>query len=81
MTTEHKCPGEVVISEFGGVRALARLANLEVVTIYRWRPWPRHDPQFNLEGRVPLDHFESLLALAKQHGKKLTLSDLVRGRG
>ena len=81
MQTVHKTPGEVVTETFGGVRALAKLTKLQVVTIYRWRPWPRHDPQFNLEGRVPLDHFESLLALSKQHGKKLTLSDLVRGRG
>lgn len=80
MSRNHKTPGEVVTEVFGGTRQLAKSLKLGVVTVYRWQPWPRHSPKFNLEGAIHQKHFRALLDLARSQGKQLSAEDLIRGR-
>lgn len=69
-------PADIVISRFGGVRALARLLNKDPSTISRWRQ-PKE--KGGMEGRVPSAVQPVLLSLAKEKGVHLTAHDLVLG--
>lgn len=67
-------PAEVVIDVFGGIRAAARVLDIEPSTVWRWR-W-----ETRCAGRIPNEHLRPLLDAAQKLGKRLTLEELVWGR-
>lgn len=67
-------PAEVAISEFGGVRPLARLLDMTPGAIAAWKPGRRGD------GRIPAKHQKALIELAAKRGRQLTPDELVFGR-
>lgn len=71
---KHLSPAEVAISEFGGVRPLARLLDMTPGAIVAWKPGRRSD------GRIPAKHLPVLLELAAKRGRQLTTDELVFGR-
>jgi hypothetical protein len=64
-----KKPATVVIELFSGVRPLARLLRLSPGAISKWQEI----------GRIPGRHHETLLDLAREHGKRLTAEMLIIG--
>lgn len=67
-------PAEKVISAFGGVRAVARLLDLNSSSVSRWRmPADKR----GLDGRVPSVHQGKILRLARERGVPLSADDLI----
>lgn len=69
-------PADIVITRFGGVRALARLLGKDPSTVTRWR---QPKDKGGMDGRVPSAMQPVLLGLAKEKGVQLTATDLVLG--
>lgn len=67
-------PAEVAIEVFGGIRAAARVLDIEPSTVWRWR-W-----EARCSGRIPDEHKRALLDTAAALGKRLTLEELTWGR-
>tara|TARA_R110000796_G_scaffold6495_3_gene22987 strand:+ start:1212 stop:1424 length:213 start_codon:yes stop_codon:yes gene_type:complete len=63
-------PVEIAITEFGGVRALARALNRDPAAVSRWKR----------SGTVPTSVQKTLLETAWDRGIKMTAHDLVFGR-
>jgi len=63
-------PAETVILEFGGVRPLARLLDIDPAAVSRWKR----------SGYVPHIYYNEMLAMAKKQKIRLTCEDLVLGR-
>lgn len=63
-------PAEVVIAEFGGVRATARAVGIDHAQVCRWRK----------KGLITATHHATIIAAAKKNGRKITANDLVHGR-
>jgi len=63
-------PVEIAITEFGGVRALARALNRDPAAVSRWKK----------SGTVPTNVQKTLLETAWERGIKMTAHDLVFGR-
>lgn len=70
-------PAEVVIDVFGGVRATARVAEVNPSTVCRWLKPRQHG---GTGGMVPTEHMQHLLEAALAMGKLLTAEHLVRGK-
>ena len=70
MNNTHLTPVEIAISEFGGVRALARALNRDPAAVSRWKK----------SGTVPTTVQKTLLETAWERGIKMTAHDLVFGR-
>lgn len=70
-------PAEVVIDTFGGVRATARVANVNASTVCRWLQARQRG---GTGGMVPAEYMQTLLAAADRMGKLLTAEHLVRGK-
>ena len=67
-------PADKVISAFGGVRATARLLELNSSSVSRWRmPAEKR----GLAGRVPSVHQGVILRLARERGLELSAADLI----
>lgn len=64
---KKQSPAELVINMFGGVRSLARELGIHASTVSRWKMG---------EGTVPQKYWKSLISLAKEGGKKITIVDL-----
>lgn len=69
-------PVDILVSRFGGVRALARLVKKDPSTIHRWK---MPAAKGGMDGRVPSSMQTRMLELAKDHGVELTALDLVAG--
>ena len=70
MNNTHITPVEIAITEFGGVRALARALNRDPAAVSRWKK----------AGTVPTTVQKTLLETAWERGIKMTAHDLVFGR-
>lgn len=70
-------PAEVVIDVFGGVRATARVAQVNPSTVCRWL---KRREDGGTGGMVPSEHMEQLLAAAQAMRKVLTAEHLIRGK-
>jgi hypothetical protein len=70
MNNTHITPVEIAITEFGGVRALARALNRDPAAVSRWKK----------TGTVPTNVQKTLLETAWERGIKMTAHDLVFGR-
>ena len=70
-------PAEVVIDVFGGVRAAARAVNVEPSTVLRW--CKRADGTLKT-GWIPHEYIRPILDAAAQHGKRLTIEEIIWGR-
>lgn len=70
-------PAEVVIDVFGGVRATARVVNVNASTVCRWLQ-PR--TRGGTGGIVPETHHATLLEAAQATGKLLSQQALTIGR-
>lgn len=70
MNNTHITPVEIAITEFGGVRALARALNRDPAAVSRWKK----------SGTVPTNVQKTLLETAWERGIKMTAHDLVFGR-
>lgn len=69
-------PAEVVVKEFGSLRAVAAAAECEHTTV---RLWLRERSSGDV-GLVPASHHRKLLTAARKQGLRLTESDLIWGR-
>lgn len=69
-------PAEVVVHEFGSLRAVAAAAECEHTTV---RLWLRKRASGDV-GLVPASHHRRLLTAAKSQGLNLTEHDLIWGR-
>ena len=69
-------PAHIVISRFGGVRALARLLGKDPSTVHRWKMPP---DKGGLGGRIPSTAQGRLLDLARERGVELTPAELISG--
>lgn len=69
-------PAEVVVHEFGSLRAAAAAADCEHTTV---RLWLRKRASGDV-GLVPATHHRRLLTAAREQGLSLTESDLIWGR-
>lgn len=70
-------PAEVVIDVFGGIRATARVLDVEPSTVCRWT-WERR--RGGTGGLVPQRYFEVLMIAATTRNKLLTLEHLHKGK-
>lgn len=70
MNNTQITPVEIAITEFGGVRALARALNRDPAAVSRWKK----------SGTVPTNVQKTLLETAWERGIKMTAHDLVFGR-
>lgn len=71
-------PAECAYEAFGGVRETARALGLTFGTVSRWRQ-SRHR-QLS-PGSIPQHHIKLLLERAKERNIRLTLEELIFGRG
>ena len=69
--TEKMNPVEVAITEFGGVRKLARAIGRDPAAVSRWRK----------RGLIPASAQALVYNKAIEHAYSLTTEDLVHGRG
>lgn len=69
-------PAAKVISEFKGVRAVARALDLNPSSVSRWTA-PKE--KRGLGGRVPSIHQAKILQIARERGLDLTAADLIHG--
>jgi|TARA_R110000803_G_scaffold49486_3_gene102901 hypothetical protein len=70
MDNTYKTPVEIAVSEFGGVRALARAINRDPAAVSRWKK----------SGKIPTTVQKALLETAWDRGLKMTAHDMVFGR-
>lgn len=69
-------PAQVVVQEFGSLRAVATAAGIEHTTV---RLWLRERSNGDT-GLVPSSHHRKLLGAARERGLRLTETDLIWGR-
>jgi hypothetical protein len=70
-------PAEVVIDCFGGIRATARVVNVNASTVCRWM---QARSRGGTGGMVPPEYGEVLLDTAIRMRKLLTAEHLIRGK-
>ena len=66
-------PAEIVISRFGGRKAVADAIGQERTSVQRWT----YDPPNGTGGKVPTRHWARLIESAKAQGIDLDLTDLL----
>ncbi len=71
MEKNKQTPYEVLISEFGGVRALARAVDRNPAAVNRWRKG---------DGAIPSSIQRKVLETAWDRGIKITAHELIFGR-
>lgn len=60
-------PAQFVISKFGGLTGTSRAIGVPVTTVQGWQE----------RGRIPQDHWKSLVSAAAANGKALELDDFL----
>lgn len=70
-------PAELVITQFGGVRPLARELGIDHSSVARW---PKPKQERGSGGLIPSQYHARILALAQARGIDLSALDIVYGR-
>lgn len=73
----QKTPVDLAVAAFGGIKALAKAANIPEKRIYRWR-YPK--AQGGSDGRIPADQQGKILAAARADDLPLTAEQLIDSR-
>ena len=74
MTNKNLSPAEKAIQVAGGVKELAALLGVHETRVFRW---PRSEKVGGTNGRIPHQHHEKLLRLAKRNNWNFQPVDLI----